>query len=296
MMNIIGHADTRAMLKNISSAAELPHHAFLLSGPEGIGKTLVGKEFASLLLGYGGTDPSFRQDFLFIGREEKESGKYGSISVETIREAGIFLSRYPTESKLRAVLIEDAEELSESAQNALLKLLEEPNATSVIILTASRYGALRDTVRSRMFHLVLSPVPESVLRQGLLELFSVTQVDSLEPFFLSLGCPGLAVEALSNAEEFSKRRETLRSLFRLSTLSLAERMALSEKLSLSVADTVRLFDWWLLGLRSLRRHEKNMKTIIALFGFFETLDAGTRQLRDTNANPRLVIDKIFLSL
>ncbi len=296
MMNIIGHAHTRALLKNISSAAELPHHAFLLSGPEGIGKALVGKEFASLLLGYGGMDPSLRQDFLCIGREEKKSGKHGNISVEAIREAGIFLSRYPTESKRRAVLIEDAEELSESAQNALLKFLEEPNATSVIILTASRYGALRDTVRSRMFHLVLSPVSESVLRQGLLDLFPRTQVDSLEPFFLSLGCPGLAVEALSNAGEFSKRREALRSLFRLSALSLAERMALSERLSESVSDTIRLFEWWILGLRSLRRHEKDRKTIAALFGFFETLDAGTRQLRTTNANPRLVIDKIFLSL
>lgn len=296
MMNIIGHTNTRAALQKISTVQELPHHAFLLSGPEGIGKTLVGKEFASFLLGYGGADPSRKQDFLLIGKEEKKSGKHGGISVEAIREAGLFLSRYPAEAKRRVVLIEDAEELSESAQNALLKFLEEPNATSVIILTASRYGALRDTVLSRVFHLSLSPVTEAVLRKGLLDLFTKKEVESLEPFFLSLGCPGLAVDALSNVEEFSKRREALRSLFRLSTLSLSDRLALSERLSLSVTETARLFEWWLLGLRSLRQHEKNVKTITALFGFLETLDAGTRQLRDTNVNPRLAIDKIFLSL
>lgn len=296
MMNIIGHANTRMLLRKIALAPELSHHAFLFSGSEGIGKGLVGKEFASLLLGHGGRDPSSDQDFLNIGREKKKSGKHGGIPVEAIREAGLFLSRYPARARRRVVLIEDAEELSESAQNALLKFLEEPASASVIILAASRHGALRDTVLSRVFHLAFSPVPEAVLREGLLDFFDKTKVESLEPFFLSLGCPGLAIEALGNAEEFSKRRETLRSLFRLSALSLSDRLALSERLSLSVTETARLFDWWLIGLRSLRRQEKSVKTIIGLFGFFEVLDAGTRQLRDTNANPRLIIDKIFLSL
>lgn len=295
-MEIIGHERIRDMLRGIATLEELPHHAFFFFGPDGVGKSLVAAEFASRILGYGGDDPREKQDILRIVPEEKKDGKRKKIPVEAIRDAGVFLSRFPAEARARVVLIEDAQELSESAQNALLKIFEEPNKTSVIILVASRRGRIRDTIVSRAFRVPFLTVPEADMRIGATRLFPKADVASLEPFFFSLGCSGLVVGALSDPTAFATRRETLRTLFRISSLSLAERLSLSERLSGSVPETVRLLGWWLVGLRSMKLGERDPKTLSSLYRFFDDLEEGIRLLRDTNANARLVIDRIFLSL
>lgn len=291
-MDIIGHGGKRASLRKIASGP-LPHHAFLFSGPEGIGKILVAREFAATLLGHPDDDPSGRQDFLLVVPEsKKESGKR-SIPVEAIREAGVFLSRYPAEASRRVVVIDDADRMTEAAQNALLKTLEEPNTTSILILVTSRTGALRDTVVSRTFRVPFSPVSGEDLRSGM-RLISPDGPVPVEPFFFSLGRPGIVAAALSDPEAFSRHRELLRSLFRISSLSYAERIALSEKLSQSPGDAADLFEWWVSGLRNMRKPDEPKRATIRFYGLLEEIERTIRALRDTNANARLLIDRLFL--
>jgi len=290
-MDIIGHGHQRELLGKISRGG-LPHHAFLFFGPEGVGKRLVALEFVATLLGFPGEDPSRKQDFLPIAPVSKKDGGKRSISVDTVREAGRFLSRFPAEARRRVVLIDDADRMTEEAQNALLKLLEEPNTTSVLILVASRTGLLRDTVVSRTFRVPFSAIPEDAMRSGFGSALSGTS--AVEPFFFSLGRPGIVAGAATDPDAFSGRRDLLRSLFRISALSFSERLSLSEKLSASPSETAEVFEWWVAGLRNMRKRDDSPKAAVRLYRFLEDIERTTRSLRDTNANARLLIDRLFL--
>ncbi len=285
-MAIIGHERQRTFLGKIS-LGELPHHAFLFFGPEGVGKRLVALEFAASLLGFPGEDPSQKQDFLSFAPEAKKEGGKRSISVETVRETGKFLSRFPAEAHRRVILIDDADRMTEEAQNALLKLLEEPNSSSILILIASRTGLLRDTVVSRTFRVPFASVSEEAMRSG----FGSSVA---EPFFFSLGRPGIVAGAIANPDAFSGRRDLLRSLFRLSALSVSERLALSEKLSTSPTETAEVLEWWASGLRNMQKRGDSAKSVVRRYRFLEDIEKTTRSLRDTNANARLSLDRLFL--
>ncbi|MBP9752157.1 MAG: AAA family ATPase [Candidatus Moranbacteria bacterium] len=294
-MDIIGHDIIRRKLSDIASAGVLPHEAFLFIGPEGVGKTLVAREFAGRLLGFGADDPEGAQDFLVIRPEDGEHKKK-KIPVEAIREAKAFLSRFPAEAKRRVLLIEHSELLSEQAQNALLKAFEEPNGSSVVILVASRSGNIRDTIISRSFRIIFPLVPEEDIRAGVTDIFGGNAADSLEPFFFALGRPGIVVSALSDPDAFSKRKDILRSLFRISSLPFHERLRLSETLSENLGETVALFALWTTGLRMLRKDERDDVRIRTYYSFLEDIEDCSLALRDTNANARLLIDRLFLSI
>lgn len=294
-MDIIGHDTIQRKLSGIAMNDVLPHHAFLFIGPEGVGKTTVAREFAAQLLGVNVDIPDGMQDFMVIRPEEGEH-REKKIPVETVREANLFLSRFPAEAKRRVVLVEHAELLSEQAQNALLKVFEEPNGDSVIILVASRFGTIRDTIRSRSFRVVFPLVPEKDIRAGVERIFGNEPEPSLEPFFFALGRPGIVLSALADPKSFLKRKELLRSLFRLSALPFHERLRLSETLSEDIQEATVLFEWWATGLRSMRKDERDPKQIRSYYAFLEDIEECSRSLRDTNANARLLIDRLLLSL
>jgi DNA polymerase-3 subunit delta' len=75
--------------------------------------------------------------------------KRKTISVDQARDLGAWLSRTPALGQRKAVIVDPADALTAAAANALLKTLEEPPPGSVIVLVATRAGALPATVRSR---------------------------------------------------------------------------------------------------------------------------------------------------
>lgn len=291
---IIGHGKQRSLLRRIAGG-ELPHHAYLFSGPEGVGKRQVAYEFAAALLGRPGADPSTSQDFLSVAPEAKKEGGKRSLSVEAVREAHAFLSRFPAVAPRRVVIVDDADRMTEAAQNALLKTLEEPNSTSVLILITARTGALRDTVISRMFRIPFTTVPEAELREGIASIPG--DHSSVEPFFLTLGRPGIVLSATADPDAFASRRDALRSLFRLSSLTFSERIDLSERLASSPEETADLFEWWVTGMRATRREDvRDSRRAISLYRILAEIEETIRTLRDTNANARIRLDRLFLTV
>lgn len=138
------------------------HHAWLIVGPEGIGKATLAYRFARLVLA-GGEDmtrehPVFRKvaalshpNLLLIRRSWVEKSKRYSqwIGVDEVRRLRAFLGHSAGEGGWRVVIVDRADELNQNAANALLKALEEPPSRTLFLLISGAEGRLPVTIRSR---------------------------------------------------------------------------------------------------------------------------------------------------
>lgn len=158
-MNIPGIVLHPHAAAQLDEYLKTPAHAVLLAGPAGSGKTQIAQSLAQQLLGVSSLD---NQPYVRI-----VSPKNGSIAIEQIRELiGFFRLSVPGKSAIKRVaVIEDAETMGTEAQNALLKLLEEPPAGSALILTSSQPKLLLPTIRSRTQLLQLAAPDETALKQ-----------------------------------------------------------------------------------------------------------------------------------
>ena len=158
------------------------HHAWLITGPQGVGKATLAYRFARHLLaggkgGAGGlaleaSHPTFRRvaanthaDLLTVEREwdEKRKKLRGEIVIDTVREVSSFLRLTPAEGGWRVVVVDGAEDINRNAANALLKVLEEPPPRAVLILVCSAAGRLLPTIRSRCRRLRLGKLDDPTL-------------------------------------------------------------------------------------------------------------------------------------
>jgi DNA polymerase-3 subunit delta' len=150
---VIGHRRILSLLTRSIENGSLPP-SLIFAGPEGVGKRLVAQGVAQALncaTGGCGECGSCRRIARGVHPDVQTvvAGESGSIKVEQIREVVDGTMYRPFEGKRRVTLIDDAEALMPSAQNALLKTLEEPPASSIFILVTSRPDALLPTVTSR---------------------------------------------------------------------------------------------------------------------------------------------------
>lgn len=176
------------------TANKMPH-ALIFSGPEGIGKATFAYRLARFLFKHGVMDaaqdslfgdapalPStfdvpeddsvFRRvasgghpDLMVAERqqdEKKSNALKKNLDADTIRKITPFLRMTASEGGWRVVIVDDAETMSLTAQDSLLKILEEPPPRSLLILITARIGAFKPTIRSRCRVLSFTPPEEDV--------------------------------------------------------------------------------------------------------------------------------------
>ena len=155
------------------------HHAWLLTGPEGVGKAGFAWRAAARLLGARSFDPpdddpalrlmtaGSHPDFLMLEREEEKGALRRVISVDQARRLPEFFSKAPAIGRHRVAIIDAADDLNPNGANALLKTLEEPSARGVILLVSHAPGRLLPTIRSRCRRLAFAPWPEAAIAEVL---------------------------------------------------------------------------------------------------------------------------------
>ena len=144
-------------------------HAYILSGPAGSGRHVLARQLAAAMLCTGtGERPCGRcvpcqkaakgihPDLLVIAGPEE--GK--PITVDQVRALRADAYIRPNEGERKIYLLEHADRMNPSAQNAMLKLLEEGPAYAAFLLLAENGGGLLQTVRSRCEELALTPAGE----------------------------------------------------------------------------------------------------------------------------------------
>ncbi len=173
---LIGHPDAERAIVDAMTGRRL-HHAWLISGPDGVGKATLAFRFARRLLA-GTADtlaldehhPVFRRvaaathaDLLTIEREwdEKKKRLKKNIAADSVREIPGFLHLTAAEGGWRVVIVDGAEDMNTQSANAILKVLEEPPPRAVLMLITAAPGRLLPTIRSRCRPLALAPLMDA---------------------------------------------------------------------------------------------------------------------------------------
>jgi DNA polymerase-3 subunit delta' len=196
------------------------HHAWLLTGPKGIGKATLAYRMARKLLG-GESLLSTSLDIpasdeiaqrvealthgnLFLLRRPYDIKKKRfkqDIPVERVREVtGFFQETAAETGSWRVCIIDSADELNRNSENAILKLLEEPPNNTLFILISSAPGRLLPTIRSRCMGLELRAVPDREIAQWLSEKGRGAPDLIDAAVRLSRGAPGKALALVQNAD------------------------------------------------------------------------------------------------
>lgn len=301
-MHIIGHHKERERLKRLVEGKKISQ-GYLFFGPESVGKSLCALEYASILVGEPDFEPTRDKPHPFdvcIIRPERETKrgvtKQKSIGAEEMRDALLFLGRFPAAGNFRVVIVEDAHKLSLAAQNVLLKTLEEPNPTAVIILSTHEIGSIIPTILSRIEKFRFDYVPPEEIEAGVYSILPEGKRQDIAPFFFSLSRPGMIIRVLNDPQGFITEREKLERLFRLSSLDLGERMQLAEELSKNVPEAIRLLEWWLPGLHTQAIKNTDAHYTARFFELLEKVEETLTLLKTTQSNARLLLEKLFFAI
>ena len=214
-MSLIGHDDQIAAFREAADSGRL-HHAWLLTGPEGVGKASFALAAATRLLAdaagprvhlpaletpdshpivnyiRAGSHPDLR--ILARLTKDKSDDLARSISIDQVRSLQGLFATTPSLSPRRAVIIDAIDDLERPAANALLKNLEEPPAGTVFFLVSHAPGRLLPTIRSRCRLLRFGALTEEQMSLALQRLLPEEPRDEIEALVsVGGGSPGRAL-------------------------------------------------------------------------------------------------------
>ena len=264
-------------------------------------------------------DAGIFPDLYFIGLPLDDNDKKKTeISITQIRDVIRVVSLPPYQGQFRVVVLEDADKLSLSAANALLKTMEEPPDNNVFVLLTSRAEAIPETIRSRCLLLEFTRTrPENITRL-LFENHQLTDDNASNISKFADGRPGLAVTCALNESIITERNAGFDILVNLLTANFQQRFEIAQSLSNRFGnnrtEVYLLLDNWALlvhdlimnklSLTDLVRHTEyvadnsflikylNSGNIVSLFRVI----SNTRANLERNAGARLCFDLMMLDL
>ena len=213
--HLIGHDEAMRQVADALTSGRM-HHAWLITGIEGIGKTTLAYHIAANVLSggentLGKIDIMHRvtkliaaeahPDMLVIRRgvDEKTGEPRKGISVDDVRSIADFTHKTATHGGWRVIIVDEAHLLNRNAQNAVLKILEEPPARTLILITVTTPGALLPTIRSRCRLLPLAPLDNKNLKVILSRTApQLSDEDLTRLISLSSGSVGFALKIVSS--------------------------------------------------------------------------------------------------
>jgi len=247
---VIGHTKQLAILRSALFAERL-HHAYLFVGPDGIGKRTAAiavakavhceeriEDFCGICVNCARISDGNHPDVRLIQPlpDKKE------ISIQQIREIERELNFRSFSGNRKIAIIDPATLMNLSAQNALLKTLEEPPQNSLIVLIAPNSGGLLPTVRSRCVRLSFAPLRRQEVATYLSSQTATTPDHAESLAAMSMGSIGVALK-LKKEELFEKQKEWVRVLSSLQPGDYQSAMAAAEELGENRDETLNFLQW-----------------------------------------------------
>jgi DNA polymerase III subunit delta' len=274
---LIGHETAERTMLAAQQSGKL-HHAWLLTGPRGIGKATLAWRFARYLLAGQAGGLFGAADSLEVAREApgralvdarthpdlfhlrrtlhpKEARIQNEITIDDVRDLGAFMHKTPAMGDWRVAIVDAADEMNRASANSVLKVLEEPPPNAVLLIVAHAPGRLLPTIRSRCRRLALQPLSDDSVMELMDAYAPGTSADErLALARLAEGSIGRALE-LASAGSLALYGEMVGVLSTLPELDMprlhgfAERFGRrGEEANADWRSLNYLFDGWLKGL------------------------------------------------
>lgn len=252
---IVGHEQIKEHMQ-AAIRDKKPFHAYLFQGEEGVGKEALARTFAAGLqcqsesadkpckecVSCRQMESGNQPDVIWVTREK------ASLGVDEIREQLCnTMDIKPFSSPYKIYLVPEAEKMTEAAQNALLKTIEEPPEYGIVILMTSNISALLPTVQSRCLTMEFRPLSTAVVESYVKEHCQVPDYQARASAAFAQGNLGKAMR-YAKSEDFIERKDHIISLLRhVEQMDLSEMLAVIKDLGTrkdEVRDYIDLMVLW----------------------------------------------------
>ena len=252
---IVGHEQIKEHMQ-AAIRDKKPFHAYLFQGEEGVGKEALARTFAAGLqcqsesadkpckecVSCRQMESGNQPDVIWVTREK------ASLGVDEIREQLCnTMDIKPFSSPYKIYLVPEAEKMTEAAQNALLKTIEEPPEYGIVILMTSNISALLPTIQSRCLTMEFRPLRTAVVESYVKEHCQVPDYQARASAAFAQGNLGKAMR-YAKSEDFIERKDHIISLLRhVEQMDLSEMLAVIKDLGTrkdEVRDYIDLMVLW----------------------------------------------------
>ncbi len=219
--DVIGHNDIIEYVQNAVKSNKVSH-AYILNGERGSGKKLLAHLFARTLLCVNSNHEPCNQCKSCIQAENNNNpdiitvlhDKTNSISIDEIRtQVNNDIMIKPYSNDFKVYIIPEADKMTEQAQNAILKTIEEPPSYAVILLLTENAEALLPTIQSRCVMLKLRNVRDELVKTYLMQQMQIPEYEANVCAAFAQGNIGKA-RLLANSEHFNEIKEAAIKLLR----------------------------------------------------------------------------------
>ena len=253
--DILGHEGIIAHLQNAVSMDKISH-SYIMSGEDGLGKSMLADAFAKTLQCEGGgitpcgkcrsciqAESGNQPDIIHVTHE-----KPNSIGVDDVREQLVDdIVIKPYSSKYKIYIIDEAEKLTVQAQNAILKTIEEPPAYAVIIFLTNNAGVFLPTILSRCVMLSLKPVKNQLIVEYLMKNCKIPEYHAQLCAAFAQGRPGRAVKLAASPDFEEIKSDIIKLLKNIHNMELTDLAASIKDINnydISVDDCLDIMTLW----------------------------------------------------
>jgi len=273
-------------------------HAYCFVGPSQIGKRTLANVLAAKILGVELDGLSVNPDYYYIQRleDEKTGKKKKEISVEQARVLKEKMMNHSWMNGYKVAVLDEADLLNEESGNALLKIIEEPPAKSIIFLLTEDDTKILSTIRSRCqiinFSSVSSLEIENYLRTVVENKDTIDQIVKL-----SWGRPGRAIDLSKNIELFENCLKEKKRWEKIIESSVHERWQAMDDLLSEKGGLIKtkekldpVLDFWMMLWRAKMLEETDYSQ---KYGRIIDDIKKTKNILAANVNPRLAVEEFL---
>ena len=267
-------------------------HSYLFVGIEGIGKQLIAKSFAQMILCTDKKEKGCNQcksciefhsnnhpDFLYIEPDGN------SIKIDQIRYLQRKIQEKPIISNKKVYIINDANKMTQEAQNCLLKTLEEPPEYATIILIGNNENAFLNTIKSRCMIVNFKPIDKEKIKQYMEQNYQIYDLHAnmLEAF---QGSIGKAIQLKDKKEQYEKIEETIEKLDKKDIIDI---ISMSEDIYKDKEEITNILEYIEIILLKLAQRDVKYANCVSII-------EDTKKRLYQNANYDMCIDNMIFNM
>lgn len=289
--NILGNDRIKEVLANSVKNNKISH-SYLFVGTEGIGKKLIAKEFAKMILCIDDNekycnkckpciefDTNNNPDFKIIEPDG------ASLKIEQIRELQSKVAEKPIISKRKVYIINDSDKMTKEAQNCLLKTLEEPPEYVTIILIGSNENKFLSTIKSRCMILHFNKISNDEIEKILEEQYQL-KINSKIMIDAFQGSIGKAIQLKDKIDDYEKIENVIYSLEKKDKIDI---LNMAEIIYKAKDEKYDILDYMNIVFINLAKNSSKYANCINIV-------ENTKRRLQSNANYDMSIDNMLFNL